>query len=409
MKKHVIVGNGGAALSCINAIRSLAVEDGITVLSMESCLAYSPVLLTHYLAGTMAYQDMFLGDKAFYQASNVTTLLGRKVVKVEPARQRVLLEDAHSVEYDDLLVATGSSPSIPPIEGVDLPGIFTLNTADDASAINAALEGAESVAVVGAGLIGMQALAAVVTRGKKAILIEIQDQIFPLTLDKVGARLLETKLRENAVEIYLNETLRKVDDEKGRRMLFLASGRQVTADLIILALGVNPNTDLVKGSGVQLAKGILVDEHCRTNIEDIYAAGDVAESIDPITGRSMVNATWPNAIEQGMAAGFNMAGKETRCRRNLRFNTFTLFDLPCASIGYVTSEAGLQEVAHRDGDTYRKLVFRDGILVGAVLIGDMNEAGILASLVDRQTLFPDLQQLAKSGAFSYYARTLLRS
>lgn len=408
MKRHVIVGNGGAAISCIKAVRSLAVEDEITVISRESCPAYSPVLTTHYIAGTIAYQDMFLCDEAFYRRNNVNTLMGRKAVKVEPACKKVLMEDGHSVGYDDLLVATGSSPSIPPIEGVDYPGVFTLYTADEARAIGAALEGAESVAIVGAGLIGIQALTAAVARGKKATLIEIQDRILPLTLDSAGARMLEAKLRENAVEIHLNETLAKVGDEKGKRALFLASGRQIMADLVILALGVNPNIDLMEGSGVQLSKGILIDERCRTNVEDIYAAGDVAEGVDPITGRPTVNATWPNAIEQGTVAGLNMAGKEIPCRRNLRFNTFTLFDLPCASIGFVTAEAGLQEVVHKDGDIYRKLAFRDGFLVGAVLIGDTNEAGVLASLVERRTLFRDLpRELARSSAFSPYARTLL--
>ena len=415
MKKHLIVGNGGAAINAVTALRSINFDDDITIIARESSPAYSPALTTYYLGGKISYEGMFMCDESFYRQNRANTLFGRKVVKVDTKLREVSTDSGEVLNYDDLLIATGSSPVIPPIEGVDLPGVFTLYTANDAKRIVSFLEAKESVAVIGAGLIGMQAVGALTTRGKKVFLVEMMEQILPQILDREAAAILEESLRQKAVDIHLSETALRIYDNDGKKVVSLATGTEITADAVILALGVSPNVDFLQGSGLELDSGVIVDEHCRASIDGVYSAGDAAEAPDPIAGKHKINASWPNAIEQGRVAGLNMAEKEVSILHNLRFNVFTLFGFPSASLGLIRAEGvKLHEVVWQHGDTYRKLFFRDGLLVGAVLLGQVEDAGIIASLIQRRTLFGNLyEKLLRHGASAnsvreYYWSIFLR-
>lgn len=393
MKKHLIVGNGGAAISAVTAIRSINSDDEITIISKENCLAYSPALTTYYLSGNIGYADMFICDEMFYRQKRVNTLLARRVVKVDPKLRKVYTDGGELRKYDDLLIATGSSSIVPSIEGVNLPGVFTLYTADDAKRIISFFEGKETVAIIGAGLIGIQVLGALITRGKKVFLVEMMDQILPQILDPQGARILEERLRQKGVDIRLSEPVLGIYDNNGKKVIWLAPGAELTVDAVILAVGVYPNVDFLQDSGIEFSSGVIVDEHCRASTDGVYAAGDVAEAPDAVTGRHVVNATWPNAIEQGRVAGLNMAGKEVSILRNRRFNAFSLFGFPCVSLGLIRAEGmELDEIVSQDNVSYRKLFFKEGLLVGSVLLGETEDAGIIVSLIERRGLSPHLYE-----------------
>jgi NAD(P)H-nitrite reductase large subunit len=296
-------------------------------------------------------------------------------------------------------VATGASPVIPPIEGVNLPGIFTLYTVDSAREVLTFLKKKKRIAVIGAGLIGLQTVGALLKSGRKAFLIEMKDQILPQTLDLKGARIIEEKLRQKGVDIYLGQKISRIYGSHRKKVIILSLGNELMTDGVILAVGIRPNVDFLQGSDIALAGGVIIDQHCRTNSNGVYAAGDVAEAPDPLReGHPTINASWPNAIKQGKVAGLNMAGKKVHLLQNVRYNAFTLFDLPCISIGLIRSEEGIQleEIVFQEESSYRKFLFKDGFLVGAILIGDVEDAGVIANIIERFYLFPHLQEVLQS-------------
>ena len=408
MKRHVIIGNSGAAISGVRAIRNISGEDDIILISKENCPAYSPVLTAYYLAGKITYNDMFFCNEAFYRTNRIGTLLGKTVVGIETTSKRVLLEDGSSVTYDDVLVATGSSPLIPSIKGSGLPGVFTLWTAGDARNIHDSLDEINSVAIVGAGLIGIQVMSAMVSQNKKVSFVEMSDHVAPLVLDVEAARILEDWLKSNGVDLYLNEQVTSIQENGGKKLHF-SSGAELQADAVILATGIRPNSDLLQGTDVRIEQGIVINEFCQTSVEDVYAAGDVTASSDPISGKTVVKATWPNALHQGRVAGLNMAGKEVPCSSSVRFNIFTCFGLVFASMGIVEANAArYTQSILRNRQVYRKLLFDGDRLVGGVLTGYIDDAGILATMIEQRAVSCDLRDsLGEANAFMHSGRPLM--
>lgn len=405
MRRQLIIGNGGAAISAVKAIRSISPNDEITIISKESYLAYSPSLITYYLSGKIEFEDLFICDESFYQQNRVDIRLNRNVAKVVTKLKKVYLDRGEVLKYDNLLLATGAQPVIPPIEGLDLPGVFTLYTADDAREIVTFLEGKERVAVIGGGLVGLQTLGALSNSGKKTILVEMKDQILPQALDLQGARILEEWLRQKGVDIHLGQRVSGIYGGDSKKVISLASGNELMTDGVILAVGFRPKVDFLQGSGIELADGVIVDQYCRANKNGVYAAGDIVQAPDPLKGgRPTINACWPNAIKQGKVAGLNMAGKKVQLLQNVRYNAFTVFGLPCVSIGLIGAvNIQLEEEVSQKETNYRKLLFNDDILVGAILIGDVGDAGVIANIIERHDLFPRLQKTLRSHRFSTYS------
>ena len=405
----MILGNGPAAISAVQAIRSLTDEDTIVLVSKESCPAYSLPLTTYYISGRISYDGIFLCDEGFYRQHKVEFLPGKKAIEVQPNSMSVLLEDGTLVSYDDLLVATGASPRIPAIKGIESSGILTLRTAEEAKRLVDSLRGVQTVAIIGTGPTGIQLADALIKQGKGVVIIQRSGRVMRRLLDREAARILEEKLRTEGIDLRLNEQVLQIEDKGERKELTLTSGDRIEVDVVILSIGIVPNATLLEGSSIKLQRGVLVDQYARTNVGNIYAAGDVAEGIDEISGKPEINATWTNAVEQGWTAGLNMAGKNVPRRRNLRVNITTPFDLPIASLGSIAGEEASDEVIYTVGENYRKLIFQDGCLVGAILVGDVEDAGLLANLIEQRRLYPPLkEQLKKSKSFAPFARAFQR-
>lgn len=406
MKRHVIIGNGGAGVSAAKAIRSASGEDEVVIISREGCRGYSPVLATHYLAGHISYDDMFFVDDEFYLRNSIQTILGNRVNFINANARAVFLEDGDSVAFDNLLIATGSKPVVPHVPGVEGEGIFTLQTPEDAKRIDLWARRGSKAVVVGAGLIGMQASDALVRRGLRVSLIEKLDQIMPLALDAQGAAMVQRGLQERGVDLHLGIGVSAIGDAKGHKVVALESGNVVEANLVILATGVRPNVDPAAGCGVHTGRGIIVDKCARTSQDGIYAAGDVAEGPDRISGKTQVNATWFNAAEQGRVAGLTMAGIPASYFGNVRMNISFPLDIAIASIGIVNrTNEEQEEITSTSGDRYRKLIFERDHLVGAVLVGDVEDIGVLTGIVRREDERMGLRAgLGKGSASSCLAR-----
>ncbi|MGQ9675412.1 MAG: NAD(P)/FAD-dependent oxidoreductase [Chloroflexota bacterium] len=422
MKSHVVIGNSGAGISAALAIRGVSESDEVIIISAEPCRAYSPVLETHYLAGHISYNDMFFVDEGFYRRHNLLTILGQKAESIDIDKMRLYLETGESVCFDTLLLATGASSIVPPIRGVDGPGVFTLRTADDAQRIDEWVSrwglGARDsrpgdwrllsgrAVIVGAGLIGMQAVDALVERGLAVVVVEMLDHVLPLVLDSGGAVVVERALRARDVDLRLGDSVQQIEDIDGRKVISLKSGDRIEADLVIMATGVRPNLGLAKTCGLRINGGVVVDAHARTSVENIFAAGDVAEGPDSIYGEHQINATWFNAIEQGRVAGLNMVGVHTRYDRNVRTNISFPLGIPLASVGLTTRRDDQQEefVSESNGH-YRKLIFDGERLVGAVLVGDVEEIGLLgAAIKNPHGLNWSKRELVCSNGLTCFAR-----
>ncbi|MEK7848943.1 MAG: FAD-dependent oxidoreductase, partial [Chloroflexota bacterium] len=247
MKRLVIVGNGGAAISALRAIRSVSRSCRIALISGEDCPAYSPVLTTYYLAGSIPYRGMFLCRRDFYRRHGVRAILGDPAVAVEPEGQRVLLASGQAVPYDEVLIATGSSVAVPPIPGVE--GCLTLWTAQEARQLREQARKADRVAVVGAGLIGIQIVDALLRWGKKVALVEMQDRLLPRVMDGQSAAILKERLQAAGVDIHLSQQVREVRGQGGNKELMLSSGAVVAVGVVVFATGVRPNAGLLAGCG----------------------------------------------------------------------------------------------------------------------------------------------------------------
>lgn len=393
-KHHVIIGASAAGLSALEAIRSVDRECDVTIVSKEQAPLYSRVGLTHFLDGTVKAPGMNTHGAEYFQRLTATLLAGVAAVHVDPKRRMVKLSNRKNLAYDALLVASGSSAVIPPIRGARLRGVYPCITRNDAVAIDRALARARDVVVIGAGLIGIQAADAVVKRKKKVAIVEQMPHVMPAMVDPVAARLFEELLREKGHAVHTGVRAAELVGKAGRVTgVRLESGQILPCQVCIIAVGVRPNLEFLEGTAIQRRQGLLVDAAQQTSIRHIYAAGDVAETTDMFSGQRVVIAIWPEALNQGRVAGLNMAGHPTTYEGSMAMNTTSVAGLPIASLGLWNVTDAIEYRIHADLDeakrTYRKLVFKDGTLVGAILVGpNVNlEAGILHNFIRTRQSF----------------------
>ncbi len=355
----------------------------IIMIAGENLPAYSRVMTSYYLAGAIAREKVFIRDPDFYRRLRIDTLFGHQALAVRPGASQVLLDDDTVVNYDNLLVATGSVPVRPDLPGLNLDGVHFHWTLADADGIMAAAATARRAIVIGAGLIGMQTAVALRRRGLDVTVVEAQPRVIPAQLDAGAAGLMQAALEQNGVQLRLGVEVKAIagtDRVSGVRL----EDDLIEAGLVVVAVGVKPNLSVVRESGLAIEDGILVDRRLRSSVPNIYAAGDVACAYDPVRGAPAVNAMWPNAVQQGRVAGRNMAGLAEEYPGGINLNTVEFFGLTAVSMGVVNpSGPEYQEIVRSEPERglYRKLVLRDGRLAGMIFAGEIEKAGILSGLL----------------------------
>ena len=384
-RRQVIVGNSAAGLSAIKGIREVDHSCPITLISVEECNAYSPVALTHYLKGEISKRDLFIVGKDFYRKNAVQTLFGNRAIEVDPFRQVVRLEQGKKVKYDNLLIATGALAIRLNHSGHTPPRVFSLRTLSDADKIGACARTAKDVIVIGAGLIGLQVADAIFKKGIKLTVLEWSAQVLPEIVDADCATLIQKEIEGRGISVLLGKKVKEIR-KRGRKVVVMTdSGGEEIADMVVVGIGVRPNTDLVNGSGIKVNRGILVDGMMQTNFDNIFAAGDVAEGENIVTGKMEVLPNWSNACKQGRIAGLNMAGCRQKYEGGLKETITTIFGLTVAGIGVskASEGGGLTESRFSDPERklYRKILLSDNRVAGAVLLGRVMDAGILKNLI----------------------------
>jgi NAD(P)H-nitrite reductase large subunit len=407
-KHHVIIGASAAGLAALEAIREVDKDCAITVLSRERGPLYSRVGLTHFLDGTVKVPGMNMRPPDYAERMGTTILTGVAAVHVDPKARAVKLSNRKTLKYDTLLVASGSSAVVLPIPGVKLRGVYPCITRQDAVNIDRAVTRVRQTAVIGAGLIGIQAVDALAKRKKKVAVIEMMPHVMPTMVDSPAAKIFADLLREMGHTVHAGLRAVEILGKAGRvTSVKLESGEVIPCQLLVMAAGVRPNLEFLEGTKIQKKQGLLVDAHQQTSLKGIYAAGDVAETTDMLSGQRVVIAIWPEALNQGRIAGLNMAGVPAKYEGSMAMNVTSVLGLPIASLGLWqvtdTTEYQIHSSLHEPKRIYRKLVFKDGKLVGAILVGPhVNaEAGILHSFIRTGQSFTVTPEQLTAGPVSW--------
>ncbi len=386
--RQVIIGNSAAGLSALEAIRRVDNDCPITIISEEDLPAYSRVLLPYYIAGKIEEHQVFIRDERYYADLSAKRVFGKAVTRVEPGANRIILDDGSKIEYDNLLIATGASPSPLKIRGTDCKGVFSLRTLKDSKQILPYLEKARESLLIGAGLISFHLINAFYDKKGGFILLESTNQVLPQMLDPDAASIMENEMKKSGIAILKGRTAEEINQKDDlRKRIVLSSGEKLEADLVIVAIGVNPNIDFLRGSGISSNRGILVDRRMRTNYENIFAAGDVAEAEDFLTHQKVCRANWTDAVEQGRIAGYNMAGVNWEYTGSLSMNITEILGIAVVSIGLIDATGdGYESFIYSDPPSriYRKIIVQKDRIVGSILLGKVSDAGIMSSLVKRK-------------------------
>jgi nitrite reductase (NADH) large subunit len=384
--RYVIIGNGAAGQAAVGAIRTRDQGGQVLILSSESHSAYYRPLISALVENGMNEVSLF--REKLPALERVEVKLGVRVIAIDPKEKNLILENDEALPYDRLLLATGSSAIRLPITGLDGPNVHVLRTIKDAEAIKQSAEGAERAVVIGGGRVGMKSAFALRNRGLDVTVVEQLSRVVPLQLDDVAAEIMGQAVESHGIELFLGKTVQKIEkDKSGIRAVVLDDGNRLNADLIIVAIGVEPNVELAEAASLRVNQGVLVNEYLQTSDPDIFAAGDVVETVDIVTGESIVSGIWTNAVEMGRIAGENMAGGHVEYPGAFGvLNSFELAGIPTISIGLIDPPESddYQVYADRRGDSYRKLVLKDGLLKGALLVNDIEGAGVYTGLIKRK-------------------------
>lgn len=419
--KYLIIGNSAAGIAAAEAIRTIDADGSLTMVSLEPYAAYGRPLISYMVEGKTDEAHMNFRDSAFYERNNITYAFGPEggVVSLDAESHTATLATGDVIGYEKCLIATGSTAFTPDTPGLDeAENVHEFMTLDDAkaawadavAATQAAHEaGRESRAVVsGGGLTGLKAAEALSYHVDHVVVVGHNARLLPNALDAAGSDLLK-KLLESSHNIEFRtgcviEKVMRAGDRVTR--VLLSDGDELEVDVVVTAAGVRPATKLAVDAGAACGKGIICDERMRTSLVDVYAAGDVTQVENTLTGAKRPLALWTNAMRQGKIAGQNMAGSadaET-FTGDYAENAVDFFDVSLLSCGLINprEEDGCVEVAHQEGDTYTKFVQRDGKLVGYILVNRPECAGIYDALIGNEI---DLSMLDE-GMFERVPRNL---
>lgn len=392
----MIIGNSAAGLNALETFRKYQPHAPLTLISSEPGPAYSRVLLPYYLRSRIPYQNMFIRDAAYYRRLSVRTMFGETVTGLDDENRELKLASGNHVPYDQLLIACGALPVMPPIPGLPGPGVHHLWTLTDAEHLAPYFQVGKKVLILGSGFVSLQAAWSAVQRGMEVSVYELMPQIMPRILDDQAAGLLQRKIIQYGVDLRLNINTERVQRQQdGKITVFAREQEPLTVDLVIVGTGVRPNTGFLLNSRLATDLGILVDEKMATNLPGIYAAGDVAQGPTAFGDRHAIHAFWPTAVEEGKVAGANMAGRALSYPGSLNMNVTQMFGLTVASMGDFCSpdnQVLRQEIDLEQGK-YLKIFGRAGVPVGALAVGGtelMAEFGILRALIRNRQIYQPL-------------------
>ena len=383
--EYVILGAGAAGITAAKTIRKADSEGKITVISTDTQV-HSRCMLHKYLSHERDAAGISFVDPDFFEKNQIAWLPGKTVNRLDTQRKKVYTDQGDEVSYDRLLIATGAESFIPPVGNLrGAENVFGLRHLRDAQAIDVLAKDVENIVIIGSGLVGLDAAYGLMETGKKVSIVEMADQILPVQLDKTAAFEYQKRFEEAGARFYLGRKAADtvMEEDKIIREIILDNGEKLPCDLIIVAAGVRSAVAGMEGEGIVIDRGIKVDDYLQTGAEGVYAAGDV-------TGLSGI---WPNAQKQGETAALNMCGSHVEYTDRYAIkNTINFFGLVSMCVGVILPQEGDVVIAREDSRNYKRVVLRDGKVVGVLLQGDISHGGIWQYLIKNQISISGIQK-----------------
>jgi nitrite reductase (NADH) large subunit len=366
MKRHVIVGNGVAGTTAAEQIRSLDGQGEIDIFSHESTPFYTRLRLPEYLAGQVEKEKLILKKDQWYQEKAIHLHLDEPVEDLDPQKKEIRTKGGTYL-YDRLLLATGSHSFIPPIKGVEKPGVFSLRSIEDAGSIRDYALGSKRAVLIGGGVLGLEAGNALRRLGLEVVVVEFFPRLLPRQMDLSGAALLQKQMEVMGFRFYLGAKSQEILGEDRPEGVLLEGGDTIPCDVVLVSAGIRPNLELAKKLDLEIDKGVLVNDRLETKTADIHAAGDL------IQHRGVFYGIWSASETQGKVAGTNMAGGHAQYEGTVMSNRLKVVGIDLVSAGEIDVDGNLEAVTTKDDEKYiyRKVVVKDDTIVGCILLGDI--------------------------------------
>ena len=403
MVRYVIIGSGVTGLAAIEGIRSLDADGEITVISDDPYGYYSRPGLAYYLTGELSEKQLYPKSKDDIQNLGVNWV-NTQVRAIRPQDCSVLLQDGNRIEYDRLLLATGSQASMVRLPGADLKGVVKLDTLQDVREILQRTRKTRRAVVVGGGITALEIVEGLSARGVKVHYLLRGDRYWKGVLDEIESRIVEERLKHDGVKIHYHAEISTIEGKKGWvDGVITKEGEKIPCGIVAVAIGVRPRKELAEAAGLKVDRGVLVQETLETSAPGIYAAGDAAQVYDPYTGRTILDTLWPTARQQGYTAGLNMAGQQTAYQKSVAYNVTRLAGITTTIIGPVGQgeDSDLVGIARGDSESWRflpesivveknfeinrvRVLLGKDQIVGAVVMGDQTLSEPLYQLITEE-------------------------
>jgi NAD(P)H-nitrite reductase large subunit len=408
--EYLIIGNSAGGIGAAEAIREVDKKNSITIVSDEPYQAYSRPLISKYLAGERNVDGMLFRPADFYSRNGIDTMLDRKMEHLSLERRIAQMVSGEQITWKKLLLATGGVPIVPKMKGGDKEGVFTFLTLKDAMEIDAFVEEGSQAVVIGGGLIGISVTEALMKRNNGVTVVEMKERVLNTILDETASSIAEEMLGQAGVRVITNHTVAEVTGGERVDGVVLDNGERIHCDLVVIAIGVLPRTELVSGTGIKVNRGIVVDRCMSTSHPDVYACGDAAEAYDFVYGENRLTPVWPNAYIGGRVAGHNMAGVRAEYPGGTAMNSLNYFGLDIATAGIVVppDDGHWEVISQRNNGAYQKIVLNDDLVMGMVFIKDIEKSGMIFGLMKDRVKVTDFRQalLADDFGLAYLPREL---
>lgn len=392
--KYVIIGASAAGLAAAETVRKYDSQGTVTVLTEEEYMPYSRPSISYYLKGKVKESNMALRKPAFYKEKKIDVITSSKVTSIDTDK-KIVKVGRKNYPYDKLCLCTGSKPFVPPMDNVEgKANALTFLDLKATKAVKTLANAKTRAVVIGAGLIGMKAAEGLVKICKSVDVVELAPRVLPSILDAKSAKQVKKHLENNGIRFHLENTVVNASS-KGKNItaVTLKDGKKLPCDLLILAVGVRPQTELAEKAKLEVNRGIVTDiQTMQTGNSDIYAAGDCCVSTDMLDGSKKIIALWPNAVQQGNVAGAQMAGADVTVGGTYSVNAIDFFGLRICTCGLINVQGEqYSDKIKQDGDVYKRLVFEDDKLVGYVLINSSINAGLYTNLISNKISLDTVQ------------------
>jgi nitrite reductase (NADH) large subunit len=388
MTTYLIIGNGAAGNAAAQAIRKHDQEGAVHIFSKQEHPFYYTPTLPEYLAGEKQLDQFTLHNHDWYEKNRINLHLDTEITRIDPEQKVAETRQGEEYRYDKLLLATGGYSFVPPIKGADQDGVYTLRTYDDAQTIKQKAGQSQRVVLIGGGLLGLEAGNGLRKAGLTVTVVEFFPRLLPRQMDVPGAAILQKQLEDMGFTFYLGAKTQEIIREGEGLTVALESGERLATDMVLISAGTRPDLTLAQALGLDIDKAVKVDDAMRTSKADIYAAGDLVEH------RGRFYGIWPACMEQGQVAGANMAGQDATYEGTVPANTLKVVGIDLMAAGDIDADGQLPSVVDKDEarKTYRKLVFKENVLVGAILLGDLRGAGEIQQAIKMKKDLPSLKQ-----------------